>query len=344
MEKRLEKRDDLNITVIGAGAWGTSIALLLARKHYKIKLWANTQDLYDSLKTHRENITFFPGYPLPNEVAIEFDPLTAVYGADILISAVPGKYLRNAARMFIPYLENTVEVLSVSKGIEPVTSYTMSQVLAEEWKIDENRIAVLSGPNFAAEVAKQMPTASVIASKNPDLALRLQEIFSSDTYRAYTSDDVLGVEIGSILKNVVAIGAGIIEGLGFGDNTKSALIVRGLEEISRLYSAIGAKESTLRGLACLGDMIATSTSNLSRNKSFGLLLGKGLTPEQASDKISGTGKVIEGLDSLVGLLKLAGRFEVRLPIAEEIMGIINSQTTASEAIKRLMKRDLKSES
>lgn len=336
--------DKPNITVIGAGAWGTSIALLLARNGHEIRLWANTADLFDELKKNRENITYFPGYPIPNEVAIEFDPLTAVKGADILISAVPGKHLRNVARMFVPYLENKIEVLSVSKGIEFDTSCTMSQVLMQEWNLDENRIAVLSGPNFATEVAKKMPTASVIASKSLPFAVRLQNIFSSETFRAYTSEDVFGVEIGSILKNVVAIGAGIIEGLGYGDNTKSALIVRGLEEISRLYDAIGAKETTLRGLACLGDMIATSTSNLSRNKTFGLLLGRGLTPTQASDKISGTGKVIEGLDSLVGLLKLAGRYDVKLPIAEEITSIVNTQTTASEAILRLMKRDLKSES
>jgi len=334
----------VKITIMGAGAWGTSIAIMLARKPLEITLWANTKKLFDELVSNRENITYFPGYTIPNQVKIEVDPLTAVKGADILISAVPGKYLRDVAREFVSHLENKTEVLSVSKGIESESSFTMSQVLMDEWKLDESRVAVLSGPNFAKEVAERMPTVNVIASKNEALALKLQSIFSSETFRVYTSSDIVGAELGGPLKNVVAIGAGIVEGLGYGDNTKSALIVRGLEEISRLFEAVGAKETTLRGLSCLGDMIATSTSNLSRNKSFGVLLGRGLTPDSAKNEVSGVGKAIEGLDSLVGLLKLANRYNVRLPIAEEIMSIVNSQITARSAIKKLMGRELKSES
>lgn len=334
----------MRITVMGAGAWGTSLVLLLSSKPHQITLWANNRQLYNTIVADGQNTTFFPGYPIPSKVCVVHDPLTATRDVDILISAVPGKYLRSVSREFVAHLENQTEVLSVTKGIDSETSQTMSQVLKDEWGLDDDRIAVLSGPNFAREVAEGMPTASVVASTNRQLAERLQTLLSTDSFRVYTSDDVVGVELGGVIKNVVAIGAGIIEGAGYGDNTKSALIVRGLEEISRLFKVIDAKESTLRGLSCLGDVIATCTSDLSRNKSFGKLLGKGMTPQQAKCEVSGTGKAIEGLDSLEGLLKLAGRCSVRLPIAEEIMSIVNSQTSASSAIGRLMERELKSES
>jgi len=334
----------MKIMVMGAGAWGTSLAILLSSKPHEITLWANNRQLYDTILSDRQNTTYFPGYRIPDNVSVELDPLTATRDVDILISAVPGKYLRSVSREFMTYLENQTEVLSVTKGIDHETSQTMSQVLREEWGLADDKVAVLSGPNFAREVAEGMPTASVVASSNRKLTEKFQSLLSTDTFRVYTSEDIVGVELGGVIKNIVAIGAGIIEGAGYGANTKSALIVRGLEEISRLFKAVGAKEPTLRGLSCLGDVVATCTSDLSRNKSFGKLLGEGLTMQQARSKISVAGKAIEGLDSLEGLLKLAGRCFVRLPIAEEIMSIVNSQTSASSAISRLMKRELKSES
>lgn len=334
----------MKICVMGAGAWGTSLAILLANKPHDIRLWANTKDLYETITSTRENTIFFPGHKLPERIAIEFDPLTASKDVDIMIAAVPRKYQTQAACGFAKYLEKKTVVLSVSKGIDPETSLTMSQVLSDVWSLDSSRIAVMSGPNFAKEVALHHPTATVIASVNQELAVLFQELLSTDYFRAYTSTDVLGVEVGGILKNVIAIGAGIIEGLGFGENTRAALIVRGLEEIRHLYNAIGASEKTLHGLSCLGDLVATCTSNLSRNKSYGVLLGQGVPPEKAKSTIVGEGKAIEGLDSLEGLNKLASRYRVNLPIVEEITAIVNMHTSPSEAITRLMRRDLKSES
>ncbi|HOO97120.1 MAG TPA: NAD(P)H-dependent glycerol-3-phosphate dehydrogenase [Caldisericia bacterium] len=334
----------MKICVMGAGAWGTSLAILLADKPHEVRLWANTRDLYNTIVSNRENSIFFPGHKLPGQVRIEFDPLTASKDVDIMIAAVPRKYQTQAACGFAEYLEKKTVVLSVSKGIDPETSATMSQVLSDTWSLDESRIAVMSGPNFAKEVALHHPSATVIASSSLELAKLFQELLSTDYFRVYTSTDVLGVEIGGILKNVIAIGAGIIEGLGFGENTRAALVVRGLEEIGRLYKVVGASEKTLHGLSCLGDLVATCTSNLSRNKSFGVLLGQGVSPENAKSAIVGQGKAIEGLDSLEGLNKLASRYRVNLPIVEEITAIVNMHTSPSEAITRLMRRDLKSES
>lgn len=333
----------MRVCVMGAGAWGTALTTVLASKPIEVILWANTPDLADEIRRNAENIRYLPGYKLQDKVVIESDPLTASKGIDIMVAAVPGKYLAMAAREFTRNLENQTKVVSVVKGIEPEQSLTMSELLSKEWNLDSDKIAVLSGPNFAREVAQKMPTAAVCASKSDELSKQIQQLFSNTYFRVYRSKDVKGVELGGALKNVVAIGAGVIEGLGFGDNTKAALVVRGLEEARRLYKALGAQEATLRGLSCLGDMVATCSSPLSRNKRFGYLLGKGKKPDEARDEISPDGQAIEGLESLQGLLLLAKKYGIELPITSEIDAISKGSTTPLRAIRRLMKRELKEE-
>ena len=333
----------MRVCVMGAGAWGTALTTVLASKPIEVILWANTPDLADEIRRNAENIRYLPGYKLQDKVVIESDPLTASKGIDIMVAAVPGKYLAMAAREFARNLENQTKVVSVVKGIEPEQSLTMSELLSKEWNLDSDKIAVLSGPNFAREVAQKMPTAAVCASESDELSKQIQQLFSNTYFRVYRSKDVKGVELGGALKNVVAIGAGVIEGLGFGDNTKSALVVRGLEEARRLYKALGAQEATLRGLSCLGDMVATCSSPLSRNKRFGYLLGKGKKPDEARDEISPDGQAIEGLESLQGLLLLARKYGIELPITSEIDAVSKGSTTPLRAIRRLMKRELKEE-
>ncbi len=333
----------MRVCVMGAGAWGTALSLLLAKKRAKVTLWCNTPDLKDEILRNAENIRFLPGYKLPSEVALESDHLTAIKGIDIMVAAVPGKYLASVCRDFAGHLEKQVNVVSVVKGIEPTLSLTMTELIKRELSVDDQKIAVLSGPNFAKEVASHMPSAAVCASKNQDLAKTTQDLFSTAYFRVYRSDDVLGVELGGVLKNVVAIGAGIVEGLGFGDNSKAALLVRGLEESRRLFKTLGAKEATLFGLSCLGDMVATCSSPLSRNKRFGLLIGQGTSPKDARREVSKDGQAIEGLESLEGLLQLARGCGVELPIANEIEGVVSGSTTPLRAIRRLMRRELKAE-
>jgi glycerol-3-phosphate dehydrogenase (NAD(P)+) len=331
----------MRVCVMGAGAWGTALTILLASKNVETVLWANTKPLWDEITKNRENISFFKGFHIPDSVAIEFDLLTATKSANILIVAVPGKYLAETAREFD--LDNQVKVLSATKGIEAKEGLTSSEILTKIWNLSPDRIAVLSGPNFAREVAKGYPTASVVASKSESLATELQQLLSTETFRVYRSTDVAGVEIGSVLKNVVAIGAGIVEGLGYGANTIAALIVRGIEESRRLITALGADETTIYGLSCLGDMVATSFSSLSRNKGFGYWIGQGLSIDEAKKRIASGGEAIEGLDSLEGLLKIAGRYATELPIAESISKIVYGNLTPALAIKALMTRDLKME-
>lgn len=331
----------MRVCVVGAGAWGTALTLILASKNVETVLWANTKPLWDNITRNRENTDFFPGFSIPDSVAIEFDPLTATKSVNILIVAVPGKYLADTAREF--NLDNRVKVLSATKGIEAKEGLTSSEILSRIWNLESDRIAVLSGPNFAKEVASGHPTASVIASKSESLAMELQQLLSTDSFRVYRTTDVKGVEIGSVLKNVVAIGAGIVEGLGFGSNTIAALVVRGIEESRRLILALGADESTIFGLSCLGDMVATSFSPLSRNKGFGYWIGKGFSVQEAKALISSGGEAIEGLDSLNGLLKIADRYNTELPIAESISKIVYGNLTPALAIKSLMTRDLKKE-
>jgi glycerol-3-phosphate dehydrogenase (NAD(P)+) len=331
----------MRVCVIGAGAWGTALALLLASKNVETVLWANTKPLWDDIVKNHENTSFFPGFTIPNSVDIEFDLLTATKSANILIVAVPGKYLSDTARKF--NLDNQVKVLSATKGIEAQSGLTSSEILSNLWNLQPNRVAVLSGPNFAKEVAKGFPSASVVASTSEELGKEIQALLSTETFRVYRTTDVKGVEIGSVLKNVVAIGAGIVEGLGFGANSISALVVRGIEESRRLINALGADESTIYGLSCLGDMVATCFSPLSRNKSFGLCIGQGLSVTEAKMRVSSGGEAIEGLDSLEGLLKIALRYKTELPIAESISKVVYGNLTPALAIKQLMTRDLKAE-
>ena len=322
------------ITVLGAGAWGTALALSLARRGgHDLTLWSHSAALADHLTETGENLPYLPGFVLPADIAVTSDLPGAIFEADILLSVTPSQHLRETIAHIAPLLTRNQILLSASKGIEEGTHLRMSQVIAS---ITDNPCGVLSGPSFAQEVAAGLPTAIVIASSSPTVAQTIQRDFSSPSLRLYTNDDVAGVELGGALKNVIALSSGIIVGLGLGSNTSAALITRGIAEITRLAVACGGRRQTLAGLAGLGDLVLTCTGTLSRNRSVGIELGKG---RKLPEILAGmNGKVAEGVRSTAAALGLAKRYEVEMPITEQMDLILHHDKAPRDAIKELMSR------
>jgi len=322
------------ITVLGAGAWGTALALSLARRGgHDLTLWSHSPALADHLTGTGENLPYLPGFVLPADIAVTSDLPGAIFEADILLSVTPSQHLRETIAHIAPLLTRNQILLSASKGIEEGTHLRMSQVIAS---ITDNPCGVLSGPSFAQEVAAGLPTAIVIASSSPTVAQTIQRDFSSPSLRLYTNDDVAGVELGGALKNVIALSSGIIVGLGLGSNTSAALITRGIAEITRLAVACGGRRQTLAGLAGLGDLVLTCTGTLSRNRSVGIELGKG---RKLPEILAGmNGKVAEGVRSTAAALGLAKRYEVEMPITEQMDLILHHDKAPRDAIKELMSR------
>ena len=322
------------ITVLGAGAWGTALAISLARRGgHDITLWAHSPALAEHLLDTGENLHYLPGFTLPADIQITSDLPRAIFEADVLLSVTPSQHLRETISHIAPLLTRNQIILSASKGIEEGTHLRMTQVIAS---ITDNPCGVLSGPSFAQEVAAVLPTAIVIASSSPTVAQTIQREFSSPTLRLYTNDDVAGVELGGALKNVIALSSGIIVGLGLGSNTSAALITRGIAEITRLAVACGGRRQTLAGLAGLGDLVLTCTGTLSRNRSVGIELGKG---RKLPEILAGmNGKVAEGVRSTAAALGLAKRYEVEMPIAEQMDLILHHNKAPRDAIKELMSR------
>ena len=322
------------ISVLGAGAWGTALALSLARRGgHELCLWAHSVPLAEQLSEAGENLPYLPGFTLPADIHVTSDLPGAIFETDIILCVTPSQHLRGVIAHIAPMLTRDQIILSASKGLEETTFLRMSQVIAS---VTDNPCAVLSGPSFAQEVAAGIPTALVAAAHDPRLSQTIQRDFSSPTLRIYTNDDVAGVELGGTLKNVIALAAGVVTGLNLGHNSSAALITRGIAEITRLAVACGGRRQTLAGLSGLGDLVLTCTGALSRNRSVGIELGKG---RQLDDILAGlNGKVAEGVRSTTAALGLASRYGVEMPITEQMDAILHRNKSPRDAIRDLMAR------
>jgi glycerol-3-phosphate dehydrogenase (NAD(P)+) len=322
------------IAILGAGAWGTALALSLARRGgHELCLWSHSAALAEQLADAGENLHYLPGFTLPVDVDVTSDLPGAIFEADILLCVTPSQHLRGVITHIAPLLTRNQIILSATKGIEETTFLRMSQVVAA---VANNPFAVLSGPSFAQEVAAGMPTAVVVASQSTPIAQTIQRDFTSPTLRVYTNDDVAGVELGGAMKNVIALAAGIANGLNLGYNSAAALITRGIAEMTRLAIACGGRRQTLAGLSGVGDLVLTCTGSLSRNRAVGIELGRG---RQLPDIIASlNGKVAEGIGSTAAALGLAARYAVEMPIAEQMDAILHHNKSPKEAIRELMSR------
>ena len=322
------------ITILGAGAWGTALALSLARRGgHQLCLWSHSGTLAEQLTDAGENLRYLPGFTLPADIDVTADLPRAIFEADVIVCVTPSQHLRGVITHISPMLTRRQIILSASKGIEETTFLRLSQVVAS---VTANPFAVLSGPSFAQEVAAAMPTAVVVASSDPLTAQTIQRDFTSSFLRVYTNDDVPGVELGGALKNVIALAAGVANGLNLGYNSAAALITRGIAEMTRLAVACGGRRQTLAGLSGVGDLVLTCTGSLSRNRAVGIELGRG---RQLPDIIAGlNGKVAEGVLSTAAALGLAARYAVEMPITEQMDAILHQDKSPKEAIRELMSR------
>lgn len=331
----------IKLGVIGAGSWGTALANLLAEKGYRVDLWAYEPEVKDQIQALRENSFFLPGIPLSENLFPSNDLGDVAADKDMILTVVPSHLVRETAKKMAGHVSDKSIVVSASKGIENITHLTMSQVLHETIPhIPETRLAVISGPSFAREVVKGVPTVVTVASKDPDVARFVQDVFAVPTFRVYTIDDVTGVELGGAVKNVIAIASGIIDGLGLGLNTRAALITRGLAEIRRLGMTLGADPHTFAGLAGMGDLILTCTGNLSRNYSVGKQIGEG---KKLKDILKEMRMVAEGVKTAKSVFNLSRKLGVEMPISHEVYHVLYDEYSPSEAVYRLMTRTLKHE-
>lgn len=331
------------ITILGGGSWGTALAIVLSRTHkvHEISLWVRDATLAESIRQHRENKTYLPGHKLPETVQITHDPAASLANAEMVIGAIPAAHARSVYRRIFPHLARGTPIVSATKGLEPDTHARMSEVISQVIPPEfPPRIAVLSGPSFAAEAAAGQPTAVVLASAGMPLADELQEELAAPNFRLYTNDDVLSVELAGAMKNVIAIAAGVCQGLGLGSNPLAALITRGLAEMTRLVVALGGRQETLSGLAGLGDLVLTCTGSLSRNRRVGIELGQG---RALAEILKGMKMVAEGVGTAAALLALAHEAKIELPITEQVDAILHRGRTPLEAIRNIMERPLKRE-
>jgi len=335
------------IAILGAGGWGTALSVVLscARKPHEISLWARNAELAETLRRNRENDAYLAGVRLPDGIRVTHDILAALTAAQIVLGAVPSAHARSVYTQALPCVTPEMIFVSATKGLEPATHLRMSlvlaQVLATTGTVEPSRrIAVLSGPSFAAEAARGEPTAVVLAAQDAALASRLQEELSGPSFRLYTNDDVLGVELAGAMKNVMAIAAGACQGLGLGSNPLAALITRGLAEMMRLAAALGARPETLSGLAGLGDLVLTCTGTLSRNRHVGIELGKG---RKLPEILAGMHMVAEGVGTAAPLLALAREHGIEMPITEQVDAILHHGKSPKDAIREIMDRPLKRE-
>lgn len=332
---------DVKIGVVGAGSWGTALADLLSRKGYIVDHWVFEEDVAEQIRECRENKVFLPGFTLSENLVPSNDLAAVVSNKDLVLIVVPSHVMRETVAKMAGMISEKTIVVSASKGIENTTQLTMSSVIAEVLpEITDDRIAVLSGPNFAREVVKQSPTAVTVASKNQEAAALIQRIFYTPCFRVYTHFDVLGVELGGSIKNVIAIAAGITDGLGLGLNTRAALITRGLTEIRRLGLRMGANPRTFTGLAGVGDLILTCTGDLSRNYTIGKRIGEG---KKLKELLSEMRMVAEGVKTAKSVYDLSRKLDVEMPICHAIYHILYDDLSPKDALYQLMTRNLKDE-
>ena len=325
------------ITVIGAGSWGTTLACLLSDKGYDVTLWAFEKDLVDEINQTRINSIYLPDVTIPDNLKVTNNIEEALKKARYVVNAVPAQYTRLVFKEAAACLNNEAVIISVSKGIERGTLLTVSSILKEMTK---HPVTVLSGPSFAKEVIKKLPTAVTLATGDNNTGIALQEIFNTQYFRVYTHDDIIGAEMGGALKNVMAIAAGIAESLGLGNNARASLITRGLIEMTRLAVAMGARERTFSGLSGIGDLVLTCTSPLSRNYTVGMKLGQGL---KLKDILGLTKSVAEGVATAESAYALSQKYSIEMPIIEQVYKILYEDKDPSLAVKDLMERSLKSE-
>lgn len=326
------------IAIIGAGSWGTAIAVSLSRKGHKVRLWDVDGKRAQMLIEDRENKRYLPNIKFPETLVPMENIKEVLAGAELVVFAAPAQQFRVALYNAMPHMEKNARIVNLAKGIEQGSLLRMSEIAYE--KVPREKYAVLSGPSHAEEVGLGLPTTVVVASENKETAEFVQEIFFTENFRVYTSVDVVGVEIGGALKNIIALGAGISDGVGFGDNAKAAILTRGMAEISRLGIALGADVHTFSGLSGMGDLIVTCTSMHSRNRRCGILLGEGKSVKEAVEQI---GMVVEGMYTVEAAYELAQKLNVEMPIVSGIYAIIKGKAMAKEIAKELMLRDKKME-
>ena len=326
------------VNVLGAGSWGTALSLLLNKNGHQVKLWSALEDEVKLLQEKREHPNKLPGVHIPEAVEITSDLEGCLRDPDVVVLAVPSPFTRSTAKQMAPFVKKGQIIVNVAKGVEEKTLMTLSEIISQE--IPAADVCVLSGPSHAEEVGREIPTTCVVSAETRKTAEYLQGIFMSPVFRVYTTPDILGVELGGALKNVIALAAGTADGLGYGDNTKAALITRGIAEIARLGTKMGARMETFYGLSGIGDLIVTCASVHSRNRKAGYLMGQGRTMKQAMDEVQ---MVVEGVYSAKAAKSLAEKYEVDMPIIMEVNKVLFEDKPAADAVRDLMVRDKKVE-
>lgn len=326
------------VAVIGAGSWGIALAKVLHTNSNEVTVWSIVEDEITMLKEKHEHLQKLPGVKLPEDMEFTTDLQKAVDGKEYLILAVPSVFTRSTAKSMAPLVKEGQVIVCVAKGIEEQTLMTLTDIVEEE--IPQADVAVMCGPSHAEEVGVGLPTTVVAGARKREVAEGIQDIFMNEVFRVYTSPDVLGMELGGSLKNVIALAAGMADGLGYGDNTKAALITRGMFEMNKLAVTMGAKQETLNGLTGIGDLIVTCESKHSRNRKAGMLIGQGYTMQQAMDEVK---MVVEGVYSAKAAIALAHKYGVDMPIIEEVNQVLFEDKPAKEAVNDLMLRDKKME-
>ncbi|MBT3347511.1 MAG: NAD(P)-dependent glycerol-3-phosphate dehydrogenase [Thiotrichales bacterium] len=329
----------MNISLLGTGSWGTALAIQLARREHQVTLWGHRTDAVAAIDQQRENVRYLPGIKLSDNIQLESSLTTTVKGCDALLIATPSHAFREILQQIKTDIDSSTTLIWASKGVEPTSHKLLHQAVEEELGKDHPK-AIISGPTFAREVAEGLPTAVTIAADSIDIAHSVAEIFHSKNFRCYTSTDIIGVEIGGATKNVLAIAAGIADGLGFGANTRAALITRGLHELIRLGVALGGKQETFMGMGGLGDLILTCTDNQSRNRRLGLAIGGGENIERA---ISSINQVVEGAQAARDIVELAKANSIEIPISEQVSLVIHNNKEPQRAVQDLLQRGIKHE-
>ena len=327
-----------NVGIMGAGSWGTALALLLHKNGHQVTVWSINEDEVKMLSEKREHESKLPGVKIPEDMMFTTDIESTVKGKDFVVLAVPSPFTRSTSRNMCPFIAEGQIIVDVAKGIEESTLMTLSQQIEEE--IPQADVAVLSGPSHAEEVGRGLPTTVVIGARTKKTADYLQEMFMSEVFRVYTSPDILGMELGGSLKNVIALAAGIADGLGYGDNTKAALITRGIADIARLGVKMGGAIESFTGLTGIGDLIVTCASVHSRNRKAGYLIGQGMSMQEAMDEVK---MVVEGVYSTKAAVKLGEKYDVSLPIINKVNEVLFENKDPREAVNELMLRDSKAE-
>jgi glycerol-3-phosphate dehydrogenase (NAD(P)+) len=328
------------VAVMGAGSWGTAFSLVLADAGNKVRLWGRRTELCATINESRENADYLPGIAIPDTVSASHDHAEVLDGAEAVVFAVPSQTLRANLESWAPLLPDDAILVSLMKGVELGTHERMSEVIAEVAGVPSGRVAVVTGPNLAKEIAERQPAASVVASTDIDVATRIQRLCHTPAFRPYTNTDVVGCELGGTTKNVIALAVGMAVGLGFGNNATATVITRGLAETGRLATAMGADPMTLAGLAGLGDLVATCSSALSRNRTFGEKLGSGMTVDEI---VGSTRQVAEGVKSCQSVYELAAQHEVDMPIVEHVAAVVRGELTPTDMLVSLVSRTAKAE-